>query len=76
MSILGNSLLENEITQKEDKLKAIKEELLLLNTQEYTDKIKTLESDCAYLESQIEESFLKLEEANNKLEEAIKKLEK
>lgn len=68
--------LENEITQKEDKLKAIKEELLLLYTQEYTNKVKTLESDCAYLESQIEESFLKLEEANNKLEEAIKKLEK
>lgn len=66
--------IENEITQKEDKLKAIKEELLLLYTQEYTDKVKTLESDCAYLESQIEESFLKLEEANNKLEEAIKKL--
>ena len=66
--------LENEITQKEDKLKAIKEELLLLYTQEYTNKVKTLESDCAYLESQIEESFLKLEEANNKLEEAIKKL--
>ena len=65
---------ENEITQKEDKLKAIKEELLLLYTQEYTNKVKTLESDCAYLESQIEESFLKLEEANNKLEEAIKKL--
>ena len=67
--------IENEITQKEDKLKAIKEELLLLYTQEYTNKVKTLESDCAYLESQIEESFLKLEEANNKLEEAIKKLE-
>ena len=66
--------IENEITQKEDKLKAIKEELLLLYTQEYTNKVKTLESDCAYLESQIEESFLKLEEANNKLEEAIKKL--
>lgn len=66
--------IENEITQKEDKLKAIKEELLLLYTQEYTDKVKTLESDCAYLERQIEESFLKLEEANNKLEEAIKKL--
>ena len=67
--------IENEITQKEDKLKAIKEELLLLYTQEYTNKVKNLESDCAYLESQIEESFLKLEEANNKLEEAIKKLE-
>ena len=66
--------IENEITQKEDKLKAIKEELLLLYTQEYTNKVKTLESDCAYLESQIEESFLKLEESNNKLEEAIKKL--
>ena len=66
--------IENEITQKEDKLKAIKEELLLLYTQEYTNKVKNLESDCAYLESQIEESFLKLEEANNKLEEAIKKL--
>lgn len=66
--------LENEITQKEDKLKAIKDELLLLYTQEYTDKVKALESECAYLESQIEESFLKLEEANNKLEKTIKKL--
>ena len=66
--------IENEITQKEDKLKELKNELLKLYTQEYTDKVKTLESDCAYLESQIEESFLKLEEANNKLEEAIKKL--
>ena len=67
--------IENEITEKENKLKELKNELLKLYTQEYTDKVKTLESDCAYLESQIEESFLKLEEANNKLEEAIKKLE-
>ena len=66
--------LENEITEKEGKLKAIKDELLLLYTQEYTDKVKTLESDCAYIESQIEEKFSKLEEANNKLEDAIKKL--
>ena len=66
--------IENEITEKENKLKELKNELLELYTQEYTDKVKTLESDCAYLESQIEESFLKLEEANNKLEEAIKKL--
>ena len=66
--------IENEITQKEDKLKELKNELLKLYTEEYTDKVKVLESDCAYLESQIEESFLKLEEANNKLEEAIKKL--
>lgn len=67
--------IENEITEKENKLKELKNELLKLYTEEYTDKVKTLESDCAYLESQIEESFLKLEEANNKLEEAIKKLE-
>ena len=66
--------IENEITEKENKLKELKNELLKLYTEEYTDKVKTLESDCAYLESQIEESFLKLEEANNKLEEAIKKL--
>ena len=67
--------IENEITEKENKLKELKNELLKLYTEEYTDKVKVLESDCAYLESQIEESFLKLEEANNKLEEAIKKLE-
>ena len=66
--------IENEITEKENKLKELKNELLKLYTEEYTDKVKVLESDCAYLESQIEESFLKLEEANNKLEEAIKKL--
>ena len=67
--------IENEITEKENKLKELKNELLKLYTEEYTDKVKVLASDCAYLESQIEESFLKLEEANNKLEEAIKKLE-